>query len=388
MMARTRGSDAPSSPRRGGGGARKRGCLARLGRAFGWLLLLGLLAASGLGAWGWYTLRTPRSFAGERLVEVPAGSGVAAILLALERADVIADAHLARVWLLLHGNPPLQAGEYQFKGPLTTAQALEKLIRGEVAAHRVTIVEGLTLEEIADRLAVAKLGDRDAFLALMRDPAPIHDLDPQATDLEGYLFPDSYSFAAGTPPAAIVTTLVNDFRRRWHQQVEPRLPHDGGRSVREIVTLASIVEKEAKLETERPLIAAVYANRLQHGMGLYADPTVIYALKKAGRWDGNITRADLQLDSPYNTYRRAGLPPGPICSPGVDSLLAAVTPADVPYLYFVAKNDGSHVFATTLEEHNHNVAIWQRRYWRERREHESEGAATPTPVDAHRPARR
>jgi UPF0755 protein len=145
-----------------------------------------------------------------------------------------------------------------------------------------------------------------------------------------------------------------------------------------VVTLASIVEKEAGVAAERPLIAAVYANRLERGMGLYADPTVIFALKRLGRWDGNIRRADLALDSPYNTYRHAGLPPGPICSPGVGSLVAAASPADVPYLYFVGRNDGTHVFATTLAEHNRNVATWQRRYWRERREAEAR-AASPTP---------
>jgi UPF0755 protein len=143
--------------------------------------------------------------------------------------------------------------------------------------------------------------------------------------------------------------------------------------VRELVTLASIVEKEARLAAERPLIAAVYANRLERGMGLYADPTVIYALKKAGRWDGNIRRADLALDSPYNTYRHAGLPPGPIASPGAGSLRAAAAPADVPHLYFVGRNDGSHVFATTLQEHNRNVHQWQRLYWRERRRAGAQG---------------
>ncbi|HXT19538.1 MAG TPA: endolytic transglycosylase MltG, partial [Thermoanaerobaculia bacterium] len=148
-------------------------------------------------------------------------------------------------------------------------------------------------------------------------------------------------------------------------------------SIREVVTLASIVEKEAKAAAERPLIAAVYANRLERGMGLFADPTIIFALKRLGRWDGNIRRDDLALDSPYNTYRHAGLPPGPICSAGVGALTAAADPADVPYLYFVSKNDGTHVFATTLEEHNRNVATWQRRYWRDRRAAAATKATAP-----------
>jgi UPF0755 protein len=158
--------------------------------------------------------------------------------------------------------------------------------------------------------------------------------------------------------------------------------------VREVVILASLVEKEAKVPEERPLVAAVYANRLARGMGLYADPTVIYALKRAGRWDGNIRRDDLAIDSPYNTYRHAGLPPGPIASPGLASLRAAAAPADVPHLYFVARNDGTHVFARTLAEHSANVERWQRRYWRERRAAERRAGATAGEKPPQRPADR
>jgi len=350
-------------------------------RALRWgLSVAGLLAvaAAALAAWGWSDLRRPHAgFTGERRVEVASGASGLAILARLETEGVIRDARLARVWLLAQGDPPLQAGEYLFRAPLTTPQALGKLIRGDVASHRVTLVEGWTLEETAAHLASRGFGELDAFLAAMRDPAHIADLDPEAPDLEGYLFPDSYSFTSGTSEGEVVLALVRNFRRRWRESVEPELPKDGGRSVRELVTLASIVEKEARLAEERALIAAVYANRLDQGMGLFADPTVIYALKKAGRWDGNIRRADLAMDSPYNTYRFAGLPPGPIASPGLGSLRAAAAPADVPYLYFVARNDGSHVFATTLQEHNRNVHQWQRLYWRERRAQRDRAAATP-----------
>jgi UPF0755 protein len=157
--------------------------------------------------------------------------------------------------------------------------------------------------------------------------------------------------------------------------VDPEASRERRRlTVRELVTLASIVEKEAKVDEERRLIASVYANRLAVGMGLYADPTIIYALKAAGTWDGNLTREHLALDSPYNTYRHAGLPPGPIASPGLGSLRAAADPADVPYLYFVSRNDGSHVFARTLAEHNDNVRRWQKEYWRKRWAEEREAA--------------
>ena len=167
--------------------------------------------------------------------------------------------------------------------------------------------------------------------------------------------------------------LVKTFRTRFEKEVRPRLDRNlsrGGQTVRQLLILASIVEKEARVATERPLIAAVYQNRIDRGIGLAADPTVIYALKRVGRWNGNIRRDDLRMDSPYNTYRYAGLPPGPICSPGLASMIAASEPADVPYLYFVSRNNGTHVFSETLSEHNRNVEQWQRRYWRERRAQE------------------
>jgi cell division protein YceG involved in septum cleavage len=353
---------------------------------------------------------------------------------------------------LVLGDPPLQAGEYRFDGAAALPRVLDKLVRGDVVDHAVTVVEGLTLEETAEALADAGFGDLDALLAAMRDPAPIADLDPEAKTLEGYLFPSTYRFRRGTTEEEVVATMVATFRRAWESEIEPllaELEREGGggggeaasaaedseaahpdapasdesegadtdkppldesqardpsappaaeiqahdpnapppdepvrpptrqrprRSVRELVTLASLVEKEAKIEDERPQIAAVYANRLEVGMGLYADPTVIFALKQEGRWDGNIRREDLRMDSPYNTYRHAGLPPGPIASPGLASLEAAARPADITSLYFVSRNDGSHVFADTLAEHNRNVDRWQRQYWRDQRRREATAA--------------
>jgi UPF0755 protein len=295
--------------------------------------------------------------------------GASQALARLESEGVLADAKTARFYLIYFmGDRPIQAGQYRFRGPLTTAQVLRKLILGQVINQTVTLVEGLSLEETADRLAAADLGRREVFLDLMRSPEPIADLDPDAQDLEGYLFPETYSFAPKSDERTVVATLVKTFRERYLQKVKPLLDSSASpRNLRQTLTLASIVEKEARVPSERPLIAGVYANRLRHNIGLAADPTVIFALKKLGQWDGNIHKADLRVDSPYNTYRYAGLPPGPICSPGLASLMAAADPADVPYLYFVSRNDGTHVFASTLEEHNRNVEIWQRRYWRERR---------------------
>ncbi|MEM8996990.1 MAG: endolytic transglycosylase MltG, partial [Acidobacteriota bacterium] len=207
--------------------------------------------------------------------------------------------------------------------------------------------------------------------------------DPEATNLEGYLYPDTYHFARGTSEAEIVDTLVETFRRRWAAEIEP-LFVERPESVkpkldlRELVTLASIVEKETQLDEERGLVASVYSNRLRIGMGLYADPTIIYAKKLDGTWDGNLRRPDLRMESPYNTYRVPGLPPSPICSPTRKSMLSALDPADSEYFYFVSRNDGSHVFARTKAEHDRNVYKWQKLYWRkkwaEERRQRAEGA--------------
>jgi UPF0755 protein len=336
-----------------------------------------LLLAAAAAGWAAWTLERPyRGYAGaEQVVAVQSGAGAAHILAQLEHAGVIPDARVARVYLVYWlRNPPLQAGEYRFSGEANIPQVLAKLIRGDVISHLVTLVEGLTLEETAEQLARAGAGRQDRLLQAMRTPRPIADLDPAATDLEGYLFPETYRFRQGTSESEVVGTLVKTFRDRFDRQVRPLLAqHPQG--LRELTTLASIVEKEAHESAERPIIAGVYRNRLEHRIGLDADPTIIFALKRLGRWDGNLHKDDLRLDSPYNTYRFAGLPPGPICSPGLASLRAAAQPAAVPYYYFVSRNDGTHVFAATLAEHNHNVEIWQKRYWRERRAEERRARA-------------
>jgi UPF0755 protein len=198
----------------------------------------------------------------------------------------------------------------------------------------------------------------------MRDPALIRDLDAHASTLEGYLFPDTYSFPKGTSERQIVAAMVGAFRTHFDAVLAPARPWPTEISrLSQLVTLASLVEKEAQAASERPLIAGVYLRRLRLGMLLQADPTVIYAKKLRGEWAGNLKRSDLAMDDPYNTYRFPGLPPGPICSPGLASLFAASRPTDEGALYFVSRNDGTHVFAATLREHNENVAEWQKRYW-------------------------
>jgi UPF0755 protein len=329
-----------------------------------------LLIPATMAAWQWWKIQRPfQGYEGtEKILTIEPGMPANQILALLEQEGIVDNAKMARFYLVYFlGDPPMKAGDYRFRGPTRLPDVLRKLVRGEVITDSVTLIEGLTLEEIADRLAAAKLGRREVFLDLMRSPELIADFDPEAPDLEGYLFPETYSFARHTDERTVVAKLVSTFRERFERQVRPLMSNQ---TVRGVVTLASIVEKEAQVAQERPLIAGVYANRLERGIGLGADPTVIYAMKRLGLWNGNIRRSDLQIDSPYNTYRYAGLPPGPICSPGLASLEAAADPADIPYLYFVSRNDGTHVFASTLMEHNRNVQLWQRTYWRERRARE------------------
>lgn len=336
-------------------------------------VLAGALAAAGAW-WGWRHIQRPWQSADAPesvVVVVEPGQAVAGIFAELERERVIESAAAARIYMrLARPDATLQAGEYRFEPPVALPSVVDRLVRGDVLEHPVTVIEGLTRQETAETLARQGFGDLERLRTLVDDPSLVRDLDPEASSLEGYLFPDTYRFPRSATEEHIVRTMVETFRQRYRAARERADRSAAGmaaqRTVREVVTLASIVEKEAGLDAERPLVAAVYHNRLEIGMALYADPTIIYALKQAGRWDGNLRRPDLKLDSPYNTYVHAGLPPGPICSPGVESLAAAMAPADAPYLYFVSKNDGSHVFARTLREHNANVERWQRRYWRER----------------------
>jgi UPF0755 protein len=253
----------------------------------------------------------------------------------------------------------LRAGEYRIEGGLSLEQILDLLVRGDVVRYSVTFPEGKNLEEMAEIVARAGL-DPDGFLAAARDPSPMRDLDPVAPDLEGYLFPDTYDRPHGDDRSrALVARMVERFR----QVMTPELARlEGtGLTLRELTTLASLVELETALPEERPRVAAVFHNRLRRRMLLQADPTVIYALRLAGRWDGNIRKKDLSMDSPYNTYRHPGLPPGPIAAPGREALLAALQPAEVEDLYFVSRNDGSHKFSKTLAEHERAVDRYQRR---------------------------
>lgn len=338
-------------------------------RAFIVLVVLAVIAV--LGAAALLYTQTGESYKGyggdEQFVVIAPGSSPRAIGARLMEAGVVRSDATFRLALWRTGRArSLQAGEFRFDRPMTPIEVIDKIARGEVYYRRLTFPEGLTIQEMARLFEREQFGTAAAMADAAREVSGVRDIDPDATDLEGYLFPETYALPRDTTAARLVALMVARFRTVF----TPDLQESGralGLTPRQVVTLASLVEKETALPSERPIVAAVYLNRLKIGMGMQADPTVIYALQRAGRYDGNIRRDDLSFDSPYNTYRYPGLPPGPIASPGLAALKAAVTPAEVDYLYFVSRNDGSHVFARTLAEHNANVRQYQVLYFREQR---------------------
>lgn len=330
------------------------------------LLLVVVIAAAALfGSVLWGRLHDPyQGYEGaEQFVVIVRGTGTAAIGRQLVEAGVVRDEIAFRAALWWTGRSrELQAGEYRFDRPLAAAGVVERLARGDVYTRRITFPEGLTIREMAAIYESRAFGAAARFLEAAANASLIRDLDREAADLEGYLFPETYALPRDTPASRLIAMMVDRFRATytdaWRRSAEQQ-----GFTTRQVVTLASLVEKETGKPEERPIVAAVYRNRLRIGMGLQADPTVVYALQRAGRYTGNIRRDDLALDSPYNTYRHAGLPPGPIASPGAASLEAVLMPATVTYLYFVSRNDGSHAFARTLPEHNRNVQQFQVRFF-------------------------
>jgi len=333
------------------------------------LLLVVLLVVLGAGAAVWVSQRVSQpygAFTGEQFVEIPSGESTIGIGRRLVAAGVVRDELTFRLAMRWHGRGrSLKAGEYRFTEPLSPAAVIDKLAKGEVHLVPVTFPEGLTAEEMGKLFAQTGRGTADDFEKAASDPSLIKAIDPQADSLEGYLFPDTYHLPRSEGAPALVQRMVQRFKSVFDEDLQKKAKATG-LTVRQLMSLAALVEKETARGEERPVVSAVYHNRLRIGMPMQADPTVIYALKRAGRWNGNITKADLQFDSPYNTYRYPGLPPGPIASPGKAAIEAAIAPADVDYLYFVSRNDGSHAFAATLPEHNRNVQKWQIEYFRSR----------------------
>ncbi len=318
------------------------------------VLLIIVLAAVWLG-WG---LILPVRVGEPKFVMLKPGWSTRHIANELQANGVI---HSARAFLAYHyvvKPRSLKAGEYKFESSETALQVHDRLTRGDVYVHTVTVPEGFNMFEIGQAVEAAGLGKQQEFVEqAKRQVSLIHELDPDAKSLEGYLFPDTYGFTRTQTMEDIVSAMVRRFKQEAHAI---GLGAPANTDVHRAVTLAAIVEKETASAEERPVVAGVYLNRLQKNMALDADPSVIYAALLAGHYQGAIHQSDLQFDSPYNTYKYPGLPPGPIANPGKASLEAAMHPAQTDYLYFVSDNNGHHRFARTLDEHSRNVALYRR----------------------------
>jgi len=289
-------------------------------------------------------------------VRVEQGDSLASVARKLSEQKIVSNGFLFSLWARLRGaEKKIHQGLYRFDRPVPPREVLERLVSGKGVYLIVTIPEGLTVREIATLLENMGIASKEKFLAAAADPNLLAGLGLQDKGLEGYLFPSTYHFVPATSERDMILAMAEQFRKvslplLLHGSSDHQLtPH-------EILTLASIIEKETGVESERPLVSAVFHNRLKRQMALQSDPTVIYGIKN---FNGNLTRKDLNEPTPYNTYRIAALPPGPICNPSLSSIRAALQPADVPYLYFVSKNDGTHLFSDTIEAHNQAVKTYQ-----------------------------
>lgn len=368
--------------------ARKRVSRKKKGSgAAGVLLFLFLVAAAAIAATAWFVF-LPAGPSTETFVEVAPGSSSAQIAAQLEQSGIIRSRYAfgaVRLWK----RGTLKAGEYRFDHPTSVPEVYARIARGDVFTLSVTIPEGSNRFDIAKRLQEAGLDKNSEFLpATISNTALVADLDLEAKSLEGYLFPDTYRFQRKASGAQIAAAMVRRFHIQAAQtgltgpaQASPAQPSQSpsgktapgsaaastsaanATNIHAIVTLASLVERETAIPTERSLVASVLTNRLAKGMPLMTDPSVIYGLETEGHWRGAIYQSDLLHDTPYNTYRHPGLPPGPIANPGLAALRAALHPSNTSYLYFVAAGDnpqGHSLFSTTLEEHNRNVAIYRK----------------------------
>jgi UPF0755 protein len=284
-----------------------------------------------------------------QLVQIPAGSDAREISLLLAQKGLVRNAWAFRLWAKWKGwDDKLQAGSYLLSPAMSTPQICAVIASGEVNIKRFTVPEGTRLADIGRILEKDGICSQEEFQQALQKVKLPEELPPEAEKgLEGYLFPDTYLVEEETSAEEVVAMMLSRFVSVWEEEMAP-LAQDSKMSMHQIVTLASIIEKEALLDEERPLVSAVFYNRLKKGMRLESCATVLYAV---GKTDERITIQDLKVNNPYNTYKHGGLPPGPICSPGLASLLAAVQPADVDYLYFISNGDGTHHFSTTFKEH-------------------------------------
>ncbi|MFC2171088.1 endolytic transglycosylase MltG [Acidobacteriota bacterium] len=332
------------------------------------LILGGLIIAAVAGLIEYRKIVVPLSPPGREpvLVQIPEGASASKAARLLQKAGVIEDGELLlKVLVFNKKTESIQAGTYRFSEPVSVLDVARKILKGEVELVAVLVREGADRWEVADALRVAGITGHKDFLEIVRDTSFINDIDPKAPDLEGYLFPDTYYLSPHTDARTIVRIMTQRFKTKfkpeWAAEAESK-----GMTVREIVVLASIIEKETGDPSERSIISSVFHNRLNRRIQLASDPTIIYSLKLKGGFDGNLKRHHLKDPSPYNSYIQAGLPPGPIANPGTDSIRAALFPADTKYLYFVSMNNGKHKFSTNLKDHNAAVRKYQKEYWRNR----------------------
>ncbi|HKP45219.1 MAG TPA: endolytic transglycosylase MltG [Pyrinomonadaceae bacterium] len=334
-----------------------------------------LLVGGGMTAWAYRDLHTPVKHSKHgQYVDIPRGSSPTTVVNKLASEGIIKHKWPLTIYLKLTSKgSELKSGEYDFPSPITPLAVLARLREGEQRLIRLTVIEGWTRWDIANAMAQIPelhLSDSSEALALMNDVERISDLDPSAKNLEGYLFPDTYDFPPDTKPAAVINMMIKRFRREWKPEWSQRAS-DLGMTPRQIVTTASLIETEAKLREERPMIASVIYNRLKKDMALGVDSTVIYASKLEGKWrgDGKVYRSDVERRSPYNTRIYPGLPPGPIASPGKSSLEAALFPATTDYLYYVrepARDDGAHNFYNN--ERDFGLGVQALRNWEAQRD--------------------
>ena len=328
------------------------------------MLALVAIAALGAGA-GWLESQIGRPYRGHRpekvFVDIPRGTSRWQIAGILRRNSVIRSRLAFALFSEWHFRHALEAGEYLFDRPVDSREVFWKIAHGRIFVHTVMVPEGWTMYDVAAEVERQEICSRKDFLAAAQDTSLIADLAPQATSLEGFLFPSTYEFTRHTSCTQIAKRMVQNFRAVWETLGPAGAPElAAGWTPEQAVTLASLVERETPNPEERPIVAGVFCNRLRRGYPLQCDPTVQYAMELAGHPERSVRAADLRVDSPYNTYRHLGLPPGPIANPGEASLRAALAPAQTDYLYFVANDRGGHSFSRTLAEHNRNVVRLRR----------------------------
>lgn len=323
------------------------------------LLLVGVLLSAGVA---YFLVQPARKIGPDQIFIVHKGATLREVICDLEKKGIIASKTPLLLWNRLSGQgSKIKAGEYRLNSGMAPLGVLQILNNGNIITHPVTIPEGFTIKQIAEELDKKGLADRAKFLSLAEDPDVVKSYGISGPSLEGYLYPDTYRFGRGQPAISIIDVMV----KRFFEVTSPLQERIGesGMTFQQVVTMASLIEKETGQRGERPVIASVFLNRLKRGMRLESDPTVIYGIRD---FNGNLTRKDLSESTPYNTYVIKGLPFGPIANPGEESIKAVLYPADTDYLYFVSKNNGSHHFSKTLREHNRAVKIYQKKGRRNR----------------------